>query len=583
MAYMIPDNVRKEAPLWERILFNRFRGELSEDIIVLHSLGIARHRNKRWGECDFVLIAPEGIFFIEVKGGGVHCHEGMWTYVSPDGKSYTKHESPWEQAKNAMFSIQKDLVQANPKFKNFLYGFGVVMPDEIFLTTGSELEQEYLLDRREWHHNLDKYIRRIAMVWQDRYKMIKRRSPELPTRRQREEIRRVLRPDSVSAYTLYSRLNYAERQLVDLTSAQIRAFQGMQDNEHVLIEGGAGTGKSLLAFEQARRFASEGLNVLYLCYNRLLASHLKSNVQTVNNTNGKIFVSTLHAFFRNTIVEAGLRDRLDELDNKTDEDHFYKVIYPRLFQEAVLKLLPEPFDVLIIDEAQDILGLENIEALDLVLKKGLRHSKWQIFLDKMQNIFNPDHVEETLAFLEGIGFARYRLTLNCRNTLEVAVITSVISGLDMALTGAISGGYQKSIYYKEGLFKKTLEDVLKKLHDEGFHSNDIIHLSTRQFENSSFAGTNSLNGKRIIDLSNDSYTKGYDFCTMQAFKGLERKMVIATDVFDHSIPEQFRRLLIYAGLSRAMAGLILLVNDKHKKEHEEAMREFGARLASIQL
>ena len=40
--------------------------------------------------------------------------------------------------------------------------------------------------------------------------------------------------------------------------------------------------------------------------------------------------------------------------------------------EAVIKTLPHPYDVLIIDEAQDILSVENLEALDLSIDKGLR-------------------------------------------------------------------------------------------------------------------------------------------------------------------------------------------------------------------
>lgn len=583
MAYMIPDNVREDAPFWERKLFNRFRAELSDEVIVLHSLGIARHLNKRWGECDFVLITPEGIFFLEVKGGGVHCHEGKWTYTSLDGSSYTKHESPWEQASSAMFSIRDDLRVAHPGFENYLYGFGVIMPDEVFLMAGPELEQEYLLDRREWHRSLDRYVERLINVWEHRYKEKWKRTPGRLSRRQREEIRRALRPDSVSVYTLWSKLNNAERQLVDLTSEQIRAFQGMEDNKHVLVEGGAGTGKTMLAFEQAKRLAGKGLNVLMLCYTRLLASHLKSNVQSLENTGGKICVSSIHSFFKDMIIEAGFKDHLDELSRNTAEDHFYNTVFPRLFQESVIKVMPEPYDVLIIDEAQDILGVEYLEALDLVLEKGLRKGMWQIFLDRMQNIYNPDRIEEALQYLEEVGFARYKLSLNCRNTLEVAVITSVISGLDMALTGAISGGYQTSIHYSEGQFKRTIENLLDKLHEEGLNSNDIILLSTRVYEKSSYAGIKSLNGKSIVDISKDGPGKGYDFCTMQAFKGLERKLVIATDVFDYDIPEDVRRLLLYSGLSRAMTGLVLLVNEKQRDQHKDAMRAFGARLASIKL
>lgn len=583
MAYMVPDKINESAPFWERRMFDRFRNELSDDVIVLHSLGIARHINKRWGECDFVLITPEGIFYIEIKGGGVQCHKGKWTFTSPNGKSYTKHESPWEQAKNAMFSIQKDLESARPELKNMLYGFGVVIPEEVFQHTGPELEQDYLLDRREWHYNLSRYIERLVSVWEQRFIDQRTRKPARLTRRQREDIRKALRPDSYSVYTLSSRLNLAESQLVDLTSSQIRAFEGLQDNRHVLVTGGAGTGKTLLAVEQAKRFSREGFNVLFLCYSRLLAAHINSSVSCLNQTDGNISVYPLYSFFRNIIIEAGYKEQLNKLKGNVDDDTLYESVFPNIFQESVLKLEPDPYDVLIIDEAQDILGFENLQAIDLVLKKGLRHGRWQIFLDKMQNIFNSERIDKALEHLEEMGFARYRLSLNCRNTLEVAVATSVISGLDMALTGAISGGYQNSVYYEDGQFRQVIGNLLVKLQDEGFNSNDIIFLSTRQLEKSSFAGIKTIKGKRIVDLSKEHNARGYDFCTMHSFKGLERKIVIAADMFNQEIPEDTRNLLLYSGLSRAMTGLILMVNKKHRVQYEEAMRAFGARLASIQL
>jgi ATP:corrinoid adenosyltransferase len=583
MAYMIPDNLKDQAPLWERILFNRFRSELDDEIIVLHSLGIARHRKKRWGECDFVLITPEGILFLEVKGGGVQCLKGKWIYTSPNGKAYTKNESPWEQAKNAMYSIKQDLERNHPELRNILFGFGVVIPDDEFTETGPEIEQEYLLDRRNWHFDLSHYVKKLTLVWIERHSAITGSRPGQISRRQREIIRKALRPDSVSIYTLASRLNYAEKQLVELTSSQIRAIQGLQDNKHVIVEGAAGTGKTLLAFDQAGRFAGEGLKVLYLCFSRLLAAHMKTNVMDLVNLTGNIAVSTLHTFFNNAIANAGYGKRLTCLEQITDKDDFYKTVFPRLFQEAVLEKPPDMYDVLIIDEAQDILSVENLEALDLVLNKGFRKSNWQIYLDKMQNIYNPDNINEALTYLEEKGYAKYRLTVNCRNTIEVAVLTSVISGIDMALKGVVTGGYQKSVYFKDGQFKKTIEALLEELHAQGLRKEDIILLSTRQFDKSSLSEIGSVCGKQIVDLTKESLIKGYDFCTMHAFKGLERKMVIATDVFDRGIPDSKRKILCYSGLSRAMTGIIILVNEKDKPEHEKLIREFGARLTEITL
>ena len=68
-----------------------------------------------------------------------------------------------------MFSIKEEIEKEQPLFKDILYGFGVILPDELFLVKGPEIEQEYLLDRREWHKPLDKYFKRLVSAWKQRY------------------------------------------------------------------------------------------------------------------------------------------------------------------------------------------------------------------------------------------------------------------------------------------------------------------------------------------------------------------------------------------------------------------------------
>ena len=57
----------------------------------------------------------------------------------------------------------------------------------------------------------------------------------------------------------------AERSLARLTSAQFRALDANSRNQRIIFEGGAGTGKTLLAAELARRERNRGSRALFTC------------------------------------------------------------------------------------------------------------------------------------------------------------------------------------------------------------------------------------------------------------------------------------------------------------------------------
>jgi Uncharacterized conserved protein (DUF2075) len=75
-----------------------------------------------------------------------------------------------------------------------------------------------------------------------------------------------------------------------MTRQQTRLLRAIGMRRRAMICGGAGTGKTLLAFERAREMAGSGLHTLFLCYNRALGDHLKSAASGINN----LHVMTFH-------------------------------------------------------------------------------------------------------------------------------------------------------------------------------------------------------------------------------------------------------------------------------------------------
>jgi Nuclease-related domain len=70
VAKIFPENAVANNEPEQRIL-ERLRAELSDEWTVLHSLRIARHRNNRVGEADFVAFTHDCFIVVEGAEHGV--------------------------------------------------------------------------------------------------------------------------------------------------------------------------------------------------------------------------------------------------------------------------------------------------------------------------------------------------------------------------------------------------------------------------------------------------------------------------------------------------------------------------------
>ena len=264
-----------------------------------------------------------------------------------------------------------------------------------------------------------------------------------------------------------------------------------------------------------------------------------------------------------------------------DRKDFFGRTFPQLFVDAVLKLDLPCWDALVVDEAQDLLTPENLDAFDIILKDGLLRGHWHLFLDRNQNIYGSDvqqQVEERL----GESHPAYDdLWENCRNTRQVAAQTSIMSGIDHAIEGAADGLPCENIYFgSDDDFRSKLENLVEKLLKKDVRPQDIIILSTRKLENSRLAGVKALAGLPVFDIgSGDAPPKNsLHFATMHSFKGLERPVVIAAEMDD--LGEQQWAMLHYTGLSRACGLLRAFLPQAKQQTYNDQVRAFGSRVGS---
>src|SRR5262249_54032693 len=101
----------------------------------------------------------------------------------------------------------------------------------------------------------------------------------------------ILRPEFELYQSVRARADEREAELKRYTDEQFIALDAMQRNPRVLFEGPAGVGKTLLAMEGARRASAVGRRTLLLCFNRLLAGFLSTEMRR----DPAVKASTLHA------------------------------------------------------------------------------------------------------------------------------------------------------------------------------------------------------------------------------------------------------------------------------------------------
>ena len=566
MSIMIPEHISPEIKsAAEKRVFEWFKNAPgTENWIVLHSLGISRHQRVLHGEIDFLVIVPQmGMYALEVKGGRVERRLGKWRYINRYGEFSEKIRGPFDQAWEGIYSvkdsIENKLDKNHQHLKNILFGVGVLFPDIEYTATGADEEPWQVFDMND---GLDVrgFIKRLYAGFLANQKRLKF-DAVLPSIADAHYISQLLRGDFVQDVPLCIKQKYSEEVFIALTKEQEECLEQLSDNLRTLIRGTAGTGKTLLAKEAAKRAVQKGEKVALFCYNRMLGEWLKGSFEDFPITDRPVFVGTFHSYMRNLLVSQGIAP--EESRNDVSANKYFENVIPGLVARLCDDALPQ-FDRIIIDEAQDIIRDSYLEIINRSLKGGLRKGKWIMFGDfSMQSIYSTKLFSEA-QFIDKIqdwaSFTLFRLTKNCRNTKKICTDIENIVGIpeNAAFDDAIDTPAVEHITYN-GMDdqKDKLVHIIYELLTKHINPQDIVILSPRKRSDSV---VNRLSGIAVADYSVKE-TGTIRFSTIHAFKGLESSAIIITDVEDYHDEK-----LIYTGLSRARFYLHILETESAASE-----------------
>ena len=607
--YLDPAGAAEVGNLTERRVYEEIAGHADADKwCVLHSQNLADHIRQVRGEIDFVCAIPGlGVLCVEVKGfDSLERREGESFWRFNDGTSF---KGPITQASNNALSVRDAAREVEPEFAVVPLAHAVLLPnlrlnlpghgcpewkDWEVLDSAAIKEHGGIVPALRWsmRKSLEFFLRKRDLHWL-----------RPPDEAGCDTIAGWLRPAVSSRADRTFHIGAVDSEVARATEQQQMVLDLVRLNPRVLMEGPAGSGKTLLALEHAATHALRGGRVLLLCFNRLLMHWLKARVEGMlpPEAAARVTVTTLHALMRQA---AGL-----DLANapQVHDPAFWSAELPRIARE---RLAGDPaaaaalrHDVLVLDEAQDVLWNDAfVEFLDAVLAKGLAAGHFLMCGDFACQSLHHFTQAQGVKLIGRTGATRLRLDWNCRNTRSVGGFACRVMGRPTLYrryrrdSGPPPGGAVRVCCYHDATEQlEMLERLLEQLAPGGRPAGGerIAVLTARNTRSGAAAGLAASSGLwaerlRVLKQTEPftpqaerdlrAFLGGrWDFIAHSSafsFKGLEAHTVIVTDVhpdaFDAEQPSRglYRdpATLLFEAATRSLDRLHILVHDSLHKQ-----------------
>ncbi len=517
---------------------------LNDQYTVFYSLSWVGINEKRTiGEADFVIAHPaKGIFVIEVKSGEIEYRNGDW--IQTNTKSgQSKRIEPYVQARKSQFELLDRLNDGIQDFRIPMMCYGVWFPSIDIsekATLPPESPKEFTLDRLSLD-NAEKAIDDAFSYWASKYRQVSLNPSQF------QRVITLLCPHFHVIPKLNTKIEEMEETYIQLTRQQASLLDFLEEQQTAVIHGLAGTGKTVLGVEKAKRLAAQNQQVLFLCYNSFLRDALKKNNNipnvTFHNAHSLAYEIMGH-------LDAPIEDVLTEFEDFLEE----------VFDEESWE-----YSNIIVDEGQDLDDRLLNRLYELVKKKGC----FYVFYDRNQYIMKnqmPKWIED----------AECRLVLhkNCRNTAEVFKTSCSIMGLENVTYNEVHGEIPAARFYtREDEEERIVSDFIKRAMDEGLSTSDVVILTAKTIESSWIDPGKKYAGQ---ELSCEGEAGKILFTTIRKFKGLETEAILIVDAQMSALTDAEDRRLLYTGSSRAKNLLsIVMLEDIETGDYGDYLRSIA--------
>lgn len=543
MAKFIPDIKPEEFnnSIGEKKVYEALR-TLDDDYTIFYSLSWVGMNEKRTiGEADFVIAHPKkGVLVIEVKSGAIEYKNGEWIQTNTRS-GFSKRIDPYVQARKSQFELLDRMYKElkNIPIPMMCYGVwftSVDIADDAPLPP--ESPKDITLDRKSID-NPQKAIENAFSYWATKYRMVQFSEMQF------KNVIKVMCPYFHVVPKLKTKMEEIEESYIQLTKQQVSLLDFLEEQKTAVIHGLAGTGKTVLAVEKAKRLAMQNEPVLFLCYNSFLRDNLRDN-----NVIPNVTFHNAHSLAYEIMESAD-----SDIDKVLEEfEDFLEVVFDEESWE---------YSNVIIDEGQDLDDRLLNRLFELVKQKN---GSFYVFYDRNQYVMKSKNAN-------WIENAECRLVLhkNCRNTAEVFKTSCSILGLGNVTYNDIHGEIPAVKFYsKESEMQEIVESFIKRLVAEEVNLEDIVILSAKTIDSSWIDLNKTYAG---VELSTGKEKGKILFTTIRKFKGLEAETILIVDVSMASLLSAEYKRLLYTGSSRAKSILnIAMLEDIDSNGYGEYLR-----------
>jgi hypothetical protein len=508
----------------EELVWNALRAGLREDDVLLYGM---RFTDPEEGEVeiDLLVLMPDcGTVVIEVKGGLVSFSGGAFRQ---SGSAGVHPIAPIEQARKGVYALRRFL-ERQPSWSRgpVRAGWLVAFPyTAISGDMGPEGRRDLLIGSADVSHVAERVFERLwdpsiqipmpASGWVDAALHHLMGSPNSPA-----EV----------AFRTAARLTHVDQ----LTQAQSTVLGFVAGHPRFCVTGPAGTGKTWLAMEQARRWAQAGDRVCLVSYGRGVAEAMKRATNSLPAKTRPAFTGTFHQLG----VEWGVHAEAD------DGSVFWEQTAPIQMRLAAEGLPRERrFSAFVVDEAQDFADSWWPALLE---SASTPEFKLAVFRDDEQAVF---HERRGVPDLTLDAFA---LTENLRNADEIAKAFRPL--VHANFTSRSGSGF--AVEYVDCPTVDVIEAadtaVANLVEGRGWLPEHVALLTTQHRHPVQVEMADDRAGywQSLWDDDDVFYS------TVSGFKGLERPVVVlAVDGFHPGVEPAS---VLYAGMSRARDLLIVV-------------------------
>jgi hypothetical protein len=599
---MFPENgPAKTTSKAEKRIYALLAEALGDDYAVFHGLHWeTRERDDQLAkrESDFLIISrTHGLLILEAKGGHIRRGDATGTYftkASSGRRAQRPTRDPFEQARSLVPLLERHLWTAPltlPYAPTYRIGHGVWFPDtEWRRGARTAADDEIVLDRLDLDAPEAGLLRVYAHF---------ERASGVPAPLGDEALAalyQTLAPTVQVQSRLAVQIEGEARRIQELTAEQFAILQALGRYRRLAVSGAAGTGKTVLAYEKARRLAAQGLDVLLLCSNPSLARWLDARAKLEPaELWPHLVVHDVDALCAWVLTLAGtLKGTKDGGEETGGPERSAALAELLLTAIRTLERRGErmPFDAILVDEAQD-LDRPLWEPI-LTLLRDRADGLCYAFYDEAQREADGGWRLPLPADTTGEK-PLLPLVVNLRNTRAIFdVMMRFYHGPDAPICHGPAG--RAPMYLDPGSLPAPLTQPLAAISStgdapaegdepalgaddvevtalrlaldhlvgaDGILPEEILVITCRSQRRSRWytAENRRIGAHRLIQRPEGGRPGRVALSTVRSAKGLERKVVILTEL-DGLEGAARRDALLYVALSRAVHHLVVLGPEK---------------------